>query len=75
MPKKTVKEKGLSAAIEDDIRVIIYNHMKKEGRTISWLSEKINMGYHNLFDILKRRRTLLTQERREQINSVLGTDF
>lgn len=58
-----------------DVRVAISEKLKKEGRTMVWLSESTGINYHTLYGILTYRHVNLSSDKLNKINEVLGTTF
>lgn len=58
-----------------DVRDLILNRIKSEGRQLTWLAETTGINYDNLYACLKRKTIYLTKENLTVINTALGTDF
>ncbi len=58
-----------------DVRDLILEKMKDEGRTLTWLSKKTEIPYGTLEACLKRKMFSLSQSNLDKINSALKADF
>ena len=64
------KEKVIS-----DVRDLVIEKMKSDGRTFVWLSEATSIPYDTLNGCIKRKLFSLSDDNLAKINDVLGTDF
>ena len=64
------KEKVLT-----DVRDVIMDKMKQEGRVLTWLAEKTGISYDTLYPCLKKKLFSLSEENLEKINDALKTSF
>tara|TARA_R110000868_G_scaffold194416_5_gene439845 strand:+ start:228 stop:431 length:204 start_codon:yes stop_codon:yes gene_type:complete len=58
-----------------DTRVQILTYLKNEKRPLRWISKNTKIPYGSVYSIFKQKIMDLTQERLDQINEGLGTDF
>lgn len=64
------KEKVLT-----DVRDIILDRMKKEGRVLTWLAKEADISYDTLYSCLKSKLFNLSEDNLAKINKALGTSF
>jgi lambda repressor-like predicted transcriptional regulator len=64
-----------SSTEEKDVRDEIVDHLKKNERSMRWLSEKTKINYSSLYSMLKERTFKVSPENLKKINSVLKTSF
>lgn len=72
MPKNNNMNKTKS---KRDVRDLIMDKMEDDGRTLTWLAEKIDVNYNTLHSCLIKKTFSLSEERLDKINELLGTDF
>lgn len=58
-----------------DVRDEIMSELKKQERTVTWLSKKTGIAYSTLYNILKHKIYSLDKSQLALINNVLNTDF
>lgn len=58
-----------------DVRDLIMEKMKSEGRMLTWLAETTDIPYDTLYSCLKKKLFSLSEDNLESINEALGTDF
>lgn len=61
--------------VSPDVRDLIMEKMNDEGRTLTWLAEKIEVNYNTLHSCLIKKTYDLSTERLKNINKALGTNF
>ena len=64
------KEKVLT-----DVRDIIMDKMKSEGRALSWLSREAQISYDTLYSCLRDKKFSLSDDNLGKINKALGTTY
>lgn len=62
-----------------DLRDVIFQSLKSDERSLSWLQRKIGdvegLGYNNLYAIFVEKRVALNQAKLDSINLALGTTY
>jgi lambda repressor-like predicted transcriptional regulator len=57
-----------------DVRVLIKDHLRERGTTVTWLALKIGVSPAHLLNILSKKRTL-SEANKQKINETLKTNF
>lgn len=57
------------------ITELIMQHLKKEERTLAWLSRKSDIAYGTMYSIFVHQIVSLSEDKLEKINKALGTAF
>lgn len=60
---------------KQDVRDLIMNHLKSDGRRLPWLAEQTKLSYAHLYFILVRKERDLTEDNKDKINIILNTNF
>ena len=63
------------AKVKADVRDLIMAHLKADSRRLSWLADKTKFSYGHLYFVLVRKERELTDVVKEEINTVLNTNF
>lgn len=58
----------------EDIRTLVFEHIRSKGIMQKWLAEKAGISTSHLWQILNLKRDL-TLENLKKINEALGTEF
>lgn len=58
-----------------DVRVLVREKMKRDGRSFTWLSKETKIPYDTLNGCIKRKLFSLSDSNLEKINKALGTTF
>jgi hypothetical protein len=71
-PVKKIKKNKMT---KGDKRTLIVDHLKKEGRSISWLAKQLGIVYRTFYSIMVHQTIELSDANLKKINKILGTDF
>lgn len=63
------------AKVKIDVRDLIMEKMKDEGRSFSWLSKKTGIPYNTLYACIMRKSFSINQDNLSRINSALNTNY
>jgi len=61
--------------IKEDVRDEINIHLKEIDRNYRWLSKNTGIKYPTIYAIFKQKTVKLSDERKEKINTLLGTNY
>lgn len=67
--------KTINKMVKTDVRDDINIHLKEIQRNYRWLSKNTGIKYATIYAIFKQRTVKLSDERKETINTLLGTNF